>query len=489
MKRRILMGRSVVVTGLLIVMTAGIVGAQPQSPNFTMTAQTFSAAATFDSSGHYTLFSSVGQWSPADTHRSANYMVTSGFLTPNYGSATGAFLTANPTVLNFGNVHTDSVSALTLTLSDTGYWNVQVNEMTLRLSTVFQFASELHLPDTIYARCSRDYLIQFQPTTATTYRDTLIIGHDDGDSIVVPLEGIGIAPAITITPDSLPFGDLWTSSFAQDSFWVHNPGSADLHVTEITSDNPVVPSIPIPFTVPSGGSHGVACEVSVPDTLNYRAILTVHSDAGEPTLPVIAHGIWTELSANPADVLLEGVMIADTIDTVITLFSIGNTYLTIDTVRLHTPQYTILVSPSDTVGAYDSTQVTLRFTTETAGIFIDTLVIEHSAGFPLRIPLAAGATVIEDNASLIPKDFFLNQNFPNPFNPATQIRFGLPHSALIVIDVYDVLGRRMATLVSNWMQPGVHSIIWSCPDCSSGMYFVRMHTENRVFIHKMLLIK
>jgi hypothetical protein len=89
----------------------------------------------------------------------------------------------------------------------------------------------------------------------------------------------------------------------------------------------------------------------------------------------------------------------------------------------------------------------------------------------------------------IPKDFFLDQNYPNPFNPTTTIRFGLPKTADITIDIFDILGRKAATVMSGRMQPGVHSVVWACSACPSGMYLIKMQTGNRIFMHKMLLMK
>jgi hypothetical protein len=89
----------------------------------------------------------------------------------------------------------------------------------------------------------------------------------------------------------------------------------------------------------------------------------------------------------------------------------------------------------------------------------------------------------------IPTDFFLSQNFPNPFNPSTQIRFGVPHAADITIEIFDILGRKVATVLAQTMQPGIHSALWDCSTCPSGMYMIRMQAGDRVMLKKMLLMK
>ncbi|RQV93239.1 T9SS C-terminal target domain-containing protein, partial [bacterium] len=107
-----------------------------------------------------------------------------------------------------------------------------------------------------------------------------------------------------------------------------------------------------------------------------------------------------------------------------------------------------------------------------------------SSEFVWRCNIAA-----DDDELTIPKEFYLAQNYPNPFNPETTIEFGVPHQALVTIEIFDVLGRRVATPVSSQLEPGIHKILWSCDGCATGMYIVRMVSESKVFHHKMLMLK
>jgi subtilisin-like proprotein convertase family protein len=93
------------------------------------------------------------------------------------------------------------------------------------------------------------------------------------------------------------------------------------------------------------------------------------------------------------------------------------------------------------------------------------------------------------NLSGIPADFFLGDNYPNPFNPSTTIRFGVPHTAVVRMEVFDMLGRRVAVVLNSSLPPGVHSVVWDCSSCPSGMYVLRMESEQRAFLKKMLLMK
>lgn len=74
----------------------------------------------------------------------------------------------------------------------------------------------------------------------------------------------------------------------------------------------------------------------------------------------------------------------------------------------------------------------------------------------------------------VPQEFNLQQNYPNPFNPSTRLEFSLPHDAFVTLEVYDVLGRSVASLVEGDYAAGTHATTWAPgATVSSGVYFVR----------------
>lgn len=88
-----------------------------------------------------------------------------------------------------------------------------------------------------------------------------------------------------------------------------------------------------------------------------------------------------------------------------------------------------------------------------------------------------------------PSKFVLEQNYPNPFNPATNIRFGLPEAGQVQLIVYDLLGRKVATLVDGFREPGYHDVVFDAGHLSSGMYIYRISADGREDAGTMLLIK
>lgn len=94
-----------------------------------------------------------------------------------------------------------------------------------------------------------------------------------------------------------------------------------------------------------------------------------------------------------------------------------------------------------------------------------------------------------DDISLIPSRYELYQNFPNPFNPTTTIRFALPKESNVTLKVYNFLGEEVATLINKVMPAGYHTVTFNASNLISGLYFYKIEAENYSSIKKMLLIK
>ncbi|MBU1936332.1 T9SS type A sorting domain-containing protein, partial [bacterium] len=117
-------------------------------------------------------------------------------------------------------------------------------------------------------------------------------------------------------------------------------------------------------------------------------------------------------------------------------------------------------------------------------------VITHSVGTPIYISLSAEVSDSQYNIAVsIPDDYYLHSNFPNPFNPSTTFRFGVPRTSHVTIKVYDILGRQVETLVNATMPAGHHQIVWNCRNCSSGVYLVVMTGDGFNIVRKATLIR
>ncbi len=89
-----------------------------------------------------------------------------------------------------------------------------------------------------------------------------------------------------------------------------------------------------------------------------------------------------------------------------------------------------------------------------------------------------------------PREFELSQNFPNPFNPATTIRYHLPEAQPVKLIVYDTLGQTVATLVDEKKSAGAHTVVFDAPQtASSGLYFYRLRAGQYEETKKLLLMR
>ena len=93
------------------------------------------------------------------------------------------------------------------------------------------------------------------------------------------------------------------------------------------------------------------------------------------------------------------------------------------------------------------------------------------------------------NHQNIPTKFALEQNYPNPFNPTTNIRYQLPVTAEVKLEIYNLLGQKVATLIDKRQVAGLYSISFDASKLSSGIYLSRLSAGDRVFVKKMILIK
>jgi hypothetical protein len=98
-------------------------------------------------------------------------------------------------------------------------------------------------------------------------------------------------------------------------------------------------------------------------------------------------------------------------------------------------------------------------------------------------------TGIEDDEKSLPTEFDLLQNYPNPFNPRTTIRYNLPEQAHVNITIYDILGRKVETLVNENRQAGYHQVTWDAAEHATGIYFYRIVAGDFSESYKMTMIK
>ena len=155
----------------------------------------------------------------------------------------------------------------------------------------------------------------------------------------------------------------------------------------------------------------------------------------------------------------------------------------------------LIYSPSS--GRLDAGQdTTLHIRVESTDLFMDRywliLSFEHNAnpGFfeiPIVMNVVKDAGLAKEEA--IPAEFSLEQNFPNPFNPATSLSYSIPQRGHVRLDVYDINGRLIKNLVDEIQENGHYSLTFEAASLPNGVYLYRLETDGDVASKKMVLMK
>jgi hypothetical protein len=98
-------------------------------------------------------------------------------------------------------------------------------------------------------------------------------------------------------------------------------------------------------------------------------------------------------------------------------------------------------------------------------------------------------THLNNTEDLLPSEFSLSSNYPNPFNSATTIQFGLPKSSEVSINIFNIYGQKIENLFEGKKPAGYHKLIWNASDKPSGTYFIRMQASSITLSKKCVLIK
>lgn len=118
------------------------------------------------------------------------------------------------------------------------------------------------------------------------------------------------------------------------------------------------------------------------------------------------------------------------------------------------------------------------------------IAVTSGSPFIIQVNGIVHSTVTSVNNEVLPSNYYLSQNYPNPFNPTTIIIYQLPVASHVILKVFDILGREVATLVNNFQPAGKYKVSFNeAKQLTSGIYFYRINTSNFVQTKKMLLIK
>jgi hypothetical protein len=111
------------------------------------------------------------------------------------------------------------------------------------------------------------------------------------------------------------------------------------------------------------------------------------------------------------------------------------------------------------------------------------------------VPVSLSVTTMGSiDEGIFPTEFALHQNFPNPFNPLTSIRYDLPENEYVTVMIYDMLGRQVRQLVDSFQEAGFKSIVWDATNdygspAAAGVYLYKIQAGDFMQTRKMVLLK
>jgi|GEM_PF-1223808 hypothetical protein len=123
--------------------------------------------------------------------------------------------------------------------------------------------------------------------------------------------------------------------------------------------------------------------------------------------------------------------------------------------------------------------------------FVGTVIIANNSSVTPQIPVTLRALTsgINDGITILPNSYALFQNYPNPFNAQTLINFALPKESQVDLSVYNILGQKVATLVSGKLEAGFHQAKWDASNVSTGVYYYKLSAGDYTKIQQMTLLK
>ena len=236
-------------------------------------------------------------------------------------------------------------------------------------------------------------------------------------------------------------------------------------------------------------------EISANDSITFALSYLEYVD----TYRSFKYNWQTNLFTTNVDTLNFGNIPADSSSSkTFTVYNPHNTPVTIN--QLYCPDYSF-TSPSNfpfTIQPYDSISITVVFNPIDQNSHLSSFNIRNISYYSGSQQMIARQVVLigsSNNTTLInrndilPGQFLLGQNYPNPFNPSTTISYSIPKSGFVSITVFDVLGRKVETLVNEEKLPGNYKTIFNSDNLASGVYFYKLESGDFISIKKMLLIK
>ena len=306
---------------------------------------------------------------------------------------------------------------------------------------------------------------------------------DEGNAAVNDVSDSAFTISGLVTVIAPNGGEIWTGSDQHDITWT-SQNITNVSI-EYSTDNGSNWMSVISSTPASGGSYSW----TVPNTPSTQCLVRI-SDASNASMNDVSDATFT-ITAGPTITLTAPnggeTWLAGTVNQ-ITWTRQGVTLVKIEySTDNGSVWLEVIASTPAAIGSYNwtipntpSTQCLVRISAVNNAAVNDvsdnTFTIEEGVS-------------VEDLKSGIPDEYTLYQNYPNPFNPSTKIRFGIPNSEQVNIEIFNELGEKVASLLNSILSAGFYEVDFDASNLSSGFYFYKISAGNFNETKKMILLR
>lgn len=440
-------------------------------------------------------FAPSGFGSVTDTLRLFGSVAGGVVKVPVSGSSPVPVLSASSPSLDFGDVSLAVPKTMDLTLSNTTINDLVIDAVANSNTAFFVDPSSV----TIGAHGSVIVHVSFAPAGFGTATDTLqVISNAAGSPLRIPLRGNVPTSGLALSRSSITFPMLGQTESAIRYLYVRNTGQSPVTLSSIGGHTPHFSSAtPLPVIIQAQDSVliGIRCAPQAAGDL--RDTLAIVTNASNALLVVTGSSPVSYLRSTAAPVDFGSTKAGTTSwkTCVLRVQSADpNFSIAVDSVGLKGSIFGVAAFPGRTVlKPADSLKVTIAFSPAVLTTYAETLLVYNDSYVNvLRVPLVGKGDTFTDAgplATAMPTGFALLQNFPNPFNPSTEIMFILEEAGMVSLRVYDLLGREIAVLQDGWLDAGSHQVRFTAAGLPSGMYIYQVRAGEHNAVRRMLLMK
>lgn len=419
-------------------------------------------------------------------------------------------------MVNFEDTFTGNSKTSDIKIFNKGGSDLILNNFIISSPFAFNSNFNLSLPYAIQPNDSVSIQLDFLPNAVFQNYGTITILSNVAPYDVA-LEGTGIGSTIE-NSDTLDFELVfaeWGEKVEKISnLQISNLGNSILEIDSLNFVNPfgvkfeslatlpiqIQPNtsfdLPIKFSTDFQGTFTGTMNLDTNDFLNGTKSITLiaESEFKFPNISVI------EDTLNLGNIALNSGQNA--IDYVfVNIQNIGNGILNIEELDFFgqdSNNFSINENLPLTLQPNEIYGIGVTFTSFSSGIFESNLEIKSNdlVNEVVSIKLLANVipTELEETSNLIPKKFTLLPNYPNPFNPSTKISFGIPELSKVKLEIFNVLGQKVKTLVEKELSPSFYTFEWNGTDdfnnrVSNGVYLLKMQAGKFSETRKMTILK